>query len=225
MNETILLADDETRMRRVIGDYLKKGGYRIVEAGDGEEALKLFFENKEIALVILDIMMPVFNGYEVLEEIRKTSNVPVLMLTAKSAEEDELSAFYSGADEYVTKPFSPKILVARVEALLRRHSVKPQILSIGDIRIDEGAHEVMVNGKHIRLSVKEFELLVYFVRNKGLALSRDQILSAVWNFDYIGEARTIDTHVKMLRSKLGSCAGYIKTIWGMGYKFEVDETA
>ena len=226
MNEKILLADDEARMRRLVGDFLKKDGYQVIEAADGEEALQAFYENKDVKLVILDVMMPQYNGYEVLEEIRQTSSVPVLMLTAKSAEEDELTAFSGGADEYVTKPFSPKILVARVNALLRRHGEEKtsEKLAAGGITVDEEAHEVFVDGKSIRLSVKEFELLVYFIRNKGLALSREKILSAVWEFDYLGEARTIDTHVKMLRSKLGKYGKYIRTIWGMGYKFEVEES-
>ncbi len=223
MNEKILIADDEQRMRKLLCDFLRKDGYEVLAAADGEEALELFYKNKSIALVVLDIMMPKLNGYEVLEEIRESSLVPVLMLTAKSAEEDELSAFSQGADEYITKPFSPKILVARINALLRRQGIdEPSLLKAGDIVVDEGAHEVRVGGESIRLSVKEFELLVYFIKNAGLALSREKILSAVWEFDYLGEARTIDTHVKMLRSKLGECGKYIKTIWGMGYKFEVD---
>lgn len=226
MNEKIILADDEMRMRKLVGDFLKKDGYQVVEAADGEEALQAFYENKDASLLILDVMMPKYNGYEVLKEVRETSKVPVLMLTAKSAEEDELSAFSGGADEYVTKPFSPKILVARVNALLRRNAPEKEDggkLVAGGITVDENAHEVYVDGKSIRLSVKEFELLCYFIRNKGLALSREQILSGVWEFDFLGEARTIDTHVKMLRSKLGKCGSYIKTIWGMGYKFEADE--
>ncbi|MBR1629637.1 MAG: response regulator transcription factor [Lachnospiraceae bacterium] len=228
MNEKILIADDEARMRKLVRDFLKKDGYAVFEAADGEEALDVFYAEKGIALVILDVMMPKMNGYEVLEEIRQSSEVPVLMLTAKSAEEDELSAFSGGADEYITKPFSPKILVARVNALLRRQgSQKDKRLCAGGIAVDEEKHEVTVDGEFVRLSVKEFELLVYFMRNKGMALTREKILSAVWEFDYLGEARTIDTHVKMLRSKLGKYGKYIRTIWGMGYKFEVDaeETA
>ena len=226
IREKIIIADDEMRMRKLVGDFLKKDGYQVVEAADGEETLQAFYENKDAALVVLDVMMPKYNGYEVLKEIRETSKVPVLMLTAKSAEEDELSAFSGGADEYVTKPFSPKILVARVNALLRRNAPEEESggrLAAGGIVVDENAHEVYVDGSSIRLSVKEFELLCYFIRNKGLALSREQILSGVWEFDFLGEARTIDTHVKMLRSKLGKYGSYIKTIWGMGYKFEVDE--
>ena len=226
MNEKILIADDEMRMRKLVSDFLKRDGYQVIEAQDGEEALQAFYENKDLALLILDVMMPQYNGYEVLREVRETSHLPVLMLTAKSAEEDELQAFSGGADEYVTKPFSPKILVARVNALLRRNSrEEPKSLTAGGITCDINAHEVYVDGKRLKLSVKEFELLVYFMRNAGLALSREQILSAVWEFDFIGEARTIDTHVKLLRSKLGRYGRYIKTIWGMGYKFETDEVS
>ena len=224
MNEKILIADDEQRMRRLVRDFLKKDGYEILEAADGEEALDAFYSNKDIALVVLDVMMPGLNGYEVLKEIRETSGVPVLMLTAKSAEEDELLAFGGGADDYITKPFSPRILVARINALLRRNGKEDdERLRAGGILVDEAAHEVWVDGEGVKLSVKEFELLVYFIKNAGLALSREKILSAVWEFDYLGEARTIDTHVKMLRSKLGKYGKYIRTIWGMGYKFEAKE--
>ena len=224
--EKILIADDEMRMRKLVGDFLKRDGYTVVEAADGEEALKAFYENSDFSLVILDVMMPKKNGYEVLKEVRRSSDVPVMMLTAKSAEEDELHGFAEGADEFVTKPFSPKVLVARVGALLRRNGKEGEtITSIeeGGISIDFAAHEVHVDGKLLKVSVKEFELLTYFLKNKGLALSREQILSAVWDYDFFGDARTIDTHVKMLRSKLGPKGKYIKTIWGMGYKFETDE--
>ncbi len=224
MKEKILIADDEARMRKLVGDFLKKDGYQVIEASDGLEALNAFYENDDLSLVILDIMMPKMDGSKVLSNIREESAIPVLMLTAKSAEEDELAAFIEGADEYVTKPFSPKVLVARVNALLRRNQKEEASkLIAGDIIVDEDAHEVKVGGEDVRLSVKEFELLVYFIRNKGLALSREQILQAVWGYDFLGEARTIDTHVKMLRSKLGISGSYIKTIWGMGYKFEVDK--
>ena len=224
MSEKILFADDEARMRKLVHDFMKRDGYEVIEAADGEAALDAFYANRDLALVILDVMMPKYNGYEVLREIRESSDIPVLMLTAKSAEEDELVAFSGGADEYITKPFSPKILVARVNALLRRQGVREAgALVAGGISVSEDAHEVKVDGRDIRLSVKEFELLVYFMKNRGIALSREKILSAVWEFDYLGEARTIDTHVKMLRSKLGEYGRYIRTIWGMGYKFEVDE--
>ena len=224
MKEKILIADDEARMRKLVGDFLKKDGYQVIEASDGLEALNAFYENDDLSLVILDIMMPKMDGSKVLSNIREESAIPVLMLTAKSAEEDELAAFIEGADEYVTKPFSPKVLVARVNALLRRNQKEEASkLIAGDIIVDEDAHEVKAGGEDVRLSVKEFELLVYFIRNKGLALSREQILQAVWGYDFLGEARTIDTHVKMLRSKLGISGSYIKTIWGMGYKFEVDK--
>ena len=224
MSEKILFADDEARMRKLVHDFMKRDGYEVIEAADGEAALDAFYANRDLALVILDVMMPKYNGYEVLREIRESSDIPVLMLTAKSAEEDELVAFSGGADEYITKPFSPKILVARVNALLRRQGAREAgALVAGGITVSEDAHEVKVDGRDIRLSVKEFELLVYFMKNRGIALSRDKILSAVLEFDYLGEARTIDTHVKMLRSKLGEYGRYIRTIWGMGYKFEVDE--
>lgn len=227
MNEKILIADDEMRMRRLVSDFLKKDGYIVLEAKDGKEALDAFYANKDLSLLILDVMMPGYNGYEVLSEVRQTSSVPVLILTAKSAEEDELMAFSDGADEFVVKPFSPKILVARVNALLRRGGASKddssRTLVAGKITIDLGAHEVMVDGAQIKLSVKEFELLEYFVRNSGMALSRDQILSAVWEYDFPGEARTIDTHVKVLRNKLGDCGSYIRTVWGMGYKFEAED--
>ena len=220
MNEKILIADDEMRMRRLVGDFLRKDGYIVIEAADGQAALDAFYANKNLSLLILDVMMPEYNGYEVLSEVRQTSDIPVLILTAKSAEEDELMAFTDGADEFVVKPFSPKVLVARVNALLRRENSDK--LVAGGITIDIGAHEAYCDGTPLKLSVKEFELLVYFIKNSGMALSRDQILSAVWEFDFLGEARTIDTHVKMLRSKLGQYGSYIKTIWGMGYKFEAD---
>ncbi len=226
MNEKILIADDEMRMRRLVGDFLRKDGYIVIEAADGQAALDAFYANKNLSLLILDVMMPEYNGYEVLSEVRQTSDIPVLILTAKSAEEDELMAFTDGADEFVVKPFSPKVLVARVNALLRRGQAakgeNSDKLVAGGITIDIGAHEAYCDGTPLKLSVKEFELLVYFIKNSGMALSRDQILSAVWEFDFLGEARTIDTHVKMLRSKLGQYGSYIKTIWGMGYKFEAD---
>lgn len=221
----ILVVDDESRMRKLVRDFLVKQDFEVIEAGDGEEALDKFYSEKEIALIILDVMMPKINGWDVCQEIRETSKVPIIMLTAKGEESDELLGFDIGADEYISKPFSPKILVARVEAILRRTGRRgeEEVLEIGGITIDTLAHQVMVDGKELELSFKEFELLTYFVENKGIALSREKILNHVWNYDYFGDARTIDTHVKKLRSKLGEKGEYIKTIWGMGYKFEVEE--
>ena len=220
----ILVVDDETRMRKLVRDFLVRSGYDVVEAGDGNQALDIFFEKKDIALVILDVMMPVMDGYAVCREIRSYSKVPIIMLTAKSEERDELMGFQLGVDEYISKPFSPKILVARVEALLRRSQGTPADTSeAGGIRIDKAAHQVTIDGQVIDLSYKEFELLNYFMENQGLALSREKILNHVWNYDYFGDARTIDTHVKKLRSKRGEKGDYIKTIGGMGYKFEVNE--
>ncbi|MCR5792085.1 MAG: response regulator transcription factor [Lachnospiraceae bacterium] len=222
-NIRILVVDDESRMRKLVGDFLKKNGYEVLFAGDGEEALDLFFENKEISLIILDVMMPKLDGWETLKEIRSYSDVPVIMLTARGEERDELRGFELGVDEYISKPFSPKILVARVEAILKRvTSHEEETLQIGDITLDKMAHQVLIQGENIELSFKEFELLEYFMENQGVALSREKILNNVWNYDYFGDARTIDTHVKKLRSKLGEHGQYIKTIWGMGYKFEVN---
>ncbi len=224
--DKILIADDEARMRRLVGDFLKKEGYDVVEAGDGEEALDVFYRNKDIALLILDVMMPKYNGFEVLEEIRRNSRVPVIMLTAKTTEADELKGFSLGVDEYVTKPFSPKILVARVGAVLRRGAADAipwdaPALEAGGIVCDPSSRQVTVDGTRVDLSAKEYQLLVFFLQNKGIALSRDTILDKVWNFDYYGDARTIDTHVKTLRSKLLDKGSYIKTVWGVGYRFEV----
>lgn len=218
----ILVVDDEVRMRKLVRDFLVRRGYDVIEAGDGEEALDIFYSDKDIALIILDVMMPKLNGFEVCKEIREHSKIPIIMLTAKGEENDELSGFELGADEYISKPFSPKILVARVEAILRRTTrlEEEQQLSAGGIVIDLAAHEVMIDGAPVELSFKEFELLTYFMENEGLALSREKILNHVWNYDYFGDARTIDTHVKKLRSKMGEKGNCIKTIWGMGYKFE-----
>ena len=217
----ILVVDDEARMRKLVRDFLSIKGFSVVEAADGEEALDLFFEQKDIALVLLDVMMPKLDGWEVLKTIRRYSQIPVLMLTARGEESDELQGFRLGVDEYISKPFSPKILVARVEAILRRSSaVSQDILRTGGIEIDKTAHQVRVDGAPVDLSYKEFELMTYFAENQGIALSREKI---VWNYDYFGDARTIDTHVKKLRSKLGAKGEYIKTIWGMGYKFEVTQ--
>ena len=220
----ILVVDDESRMRKLVKDFLVKKQYKVLEAGDGEEAIEVFFGNKDISLIILDVMMPKMDGWEVCKEIRKFSKVPIIMLTAKSEEDDELKGFELGVDEYISKPFSPKILVARVDAILRRANKIGADMTIeaGDIKIDKAAHIVKVKDKEIELSFKEFELLTYFIENKGIALSRENILNNVWNYDYFGDARTIDTHVKKLRSKLGDCGDYIKTVWGMGYKFEVN---
>ena len=220
----ILVVDDESGMRKLVRDFLEREGFEVLEAGDGVEAMDLFYEEKEVALVILDVMMPKMDGWQTLREIRQTSQVPVIMLTARSEERDELQGFKLGVDEYISKPFSPKILVARVEAVLRRsHAVGVgEVLEAGGITVDKAAHQVKIDGKEIDLSFKEFELMAYFVENQGIALSREKILNNVWNYDYFGDARTIDTHVKKLRSKMGEKGNYIKTIWGMGYKFEVD---
>ncbi len=226
MKQKILVVDDEARLRKLVHDFLARDGYEVLEASDGEEALDIFYANKDIALVILDVMMPKKNGYEVLSDIRDESDVPVIMLTAKGEEEDELKGFSAGADEYISKPFSPKVLVARVGAVLKRAGAGEDAskdISIGGIELSVDAHEVHIDGQRIDLSVKEFELLEYFIRNRGLALSREKILSSVWDYDYFGDARTIDTHVKKLRSKMGEKGAYIKTIWGMGYKFEIEE--
>ena len=218
----ILVVDDEARMRKLVKDFLANKGFYVEEAGDGEEAVDKFFAQKDIALVLLDVMMPKMDGWEVLKTIRKYSQVPVIMLTARSEERDELQGFSLGVDEYISKPFSPKILVARVEAILRRSNASGgDALSVGGILIDKAAHQVTIDGKEVELSFKEFELLSYFVENQGIALSREKILNNVWNYDYFGDTRTIDTHVKKLRSKMGDKGDYIKTIWGMGYKFEV----
>ncbi|MEY8391753.1 DNA-binding response regulator [Lachnospiraceae bacterium] len=219
----ILVVDDESRMRKLVRDFLVKQDFEVAEAVDGEDALNQFYEQKDIALIILDVMMPKINGWEVCREIRESSKVPIIMLTAKGEESDELQGFDIGADEYISKPFSPRILVARVEAILRRTGRNDeQILEIGGISIDKLGHQVTVDERELELSYKEFELLTYFIENKGIALSREKILNHVWNYDYFGDARTIDTHVKKLRSKLGNKGDYIKTIWGMGYKFEVE---
>ena len=217
----ILVVDDEGRMRKLVSDFLHHEGYAVVEAEDGEKAVEIFFEDSSIELIILDVMMPKMDGWQVCREIRKHSSVPIIMLTAKSDEKDELQGFELGVDEYISKPFSPKILMARVEAILRRTgSSSDDSFEVGGIKIDRASHEVVIDGKNIDLSVKEFELLLYFMTNKGIALSREKILNNVWNYDYFGDARTIDTHVKKLRAKMGDKGDLIKTIWGIGYKFE-----
>ena len=218
----ILVVDDESRMRKLVRDFLVKSNYTVLEAEDGAQAVEIFFAQNDIALIILDVMMPKMDGWQVCKEIREYSKVPIIMLTAKADERDELQGFELGVDEYISKPFSPKILVARVEAILRRtnQASNEDILEVGGIRIDKAAHSVTVDGEPVELSYKEFELLTYFLENKGIALSREKILNSVWNYDYFGDARTIDTHVKKLRSKLGAKGDLIKTIWGMGYKLE-----
>ena len=222
-NIKILVVDDESRMRKLVKDFLAREGYVVIEAGDGMEAMDIFYEEKDIALVILDVMMPKMDGWQVCREIRESSKVPIIMLTARSEERDELQGFELWVDEYISKPFSPKILVARVNAILRRSlgNAGGDVVEAGGIVIDKAAHIVKIDGTLVELSYKEFELLSYFVENQGIALSREKILNNVWNYDYFGDARTIDTHVKKLRSKLGAKGEYIKTIWGMGYKFEV----
>ena len=219
----ILVVDDESRMRKLVRDFLVKKDFIVLEAEDGAQAVDIFFSTKDISLIILDVMMPKMDGWQVCREIRELSDVPIIMLTAKSDERDELLGFDLGVDEYISKPFSPKILVARLEAILRRSNLlnDDSIITAGEITLNKSAHEVTVEGKPVELSFKEFELLNYFMDNQGLALSREKILNSVWNYDYFGDARTIDTHVKKLRSKLGKEGDYIKTIWGMGYKFEV----
>ena len=218
----ILVVDDESRMRKLVRDFLVKSNFEVLEAENGEQAVDIFFKEKDISLIVLDVMMPKMDGWQVCREIRAYSAVPIIMLTAKSDERDELQGFQLGVDEYISKPFSPKILVARIEAILRRTNPLGQekILSCGGIQIDKTAHQVKIDGKDVELSYKEFELLTYFIENKGIALSREKILNNVWNYDYFGDARTIDTHVKKLRSKMGEHGEKIKTIWGVGYKLE-----
>ena len=218
----VMVVDDEARMRKLVRDFLEKQDYQVIEAENGEKAVDIFFDEKDIALIILDVMMPKMDGWQVTREIRQFSKVPIIMLTARADERDELLGFELGVDEYISKPFSPKILVARVNAVLRRSgkAAAEDVLDVAGIRIDKAAHQVTIDGEPIELSFKEFELLQYFVENNGIALSREKILNAVWNYDYFGDARTIDTHVKKLRSKMGAKGEYIRTIWGMGYKFD-----
>ena len=220
----VMIVDDESRIRKLVRDFLERENFYVLEAADGEQAMDLFYENQDVAVILLDVMMPKMDGWQVLREIRETSKVPIIMLTARADERDELKGFELGVDEYVAKPFSPKILMARVEAILRRtNTAKEEALKEGAITLDKTAHEVRVFDERVDLSYKEFELLAYFMENKGVALSREKILNSVWNYDYYGDARTIDTHVKKLRAKLGNCGSYIQTIWGMGYKFDVTE--
>ncbi len=220
----ILVVDDESRMRKLVKDFLVNAGYQVLEAEDGKEATDLFFEQQDIALIVLDVMMPKMDGWQVCREIRSYSKVPIIMLTARGDERDELQGFQLGVDEYIAKPFSPKILVARIEAILRRTNQQSSddIIKIGSIEINKAAHMVQIDGNSVDLSYKEFELLTYFAENQGIALSREKILNSVWNYDYFGDARTIDTHVKKLRSKMGDRGEMIKTIWGLGYKFEAE---
>lgn len=219
-NFKVLIVDDEMRIRKLINDFLSIKGFTCIEAADGEEAVEKFYENKDIGIIILDVMMPKMNGWDVVKTIRKTSRVPIIMLTARGEEQDELHGFDLGVDEYISKPFSPKILTARVDAILRRtNSSDSDIVTCGKVTINKTAHTVKADGVDVELSFKEFELLEYFINNKNIALSRDNILNNVWNYDYFGDSRTIDTHVKKLRAKLGECGNQIKTIWGMGYKF------
>ena len=218
----VMIADDEERIRKLVRDYLERESFSVLEAADGEEALDLFYEHPDVALILLDVMMPKLDGWQVCREIRETSQVPIIMLTARADEHDELKGFEMGVDEYIAKPFSPKVLMARVAAILRRTSTAAETrLERGAIMLDRTAHEVTVDGERVDLSFKEFELLAYFMENQGVALSRENILNQVWNYDYYGDARTIDTHVKKLRNKLGERGDYIQTIWGMGYKFDV----
>ncbi|MCI5958489.1 MAG: response regulator transcription factor [Lachnospiraceae bacterium] len=219
----ILVVDDESRMRKLVRDFLSRADFDVMEAENGEQAVDIFYTNKDIALILLDVMMPKMDGWAVCKEIRAVSAVPIIMLTAKADEKDELKGFELGVDEYIVKPFSPKILVARVEAVLRRSNpaeADDNILEYDGIRMDKVAHIVTIDGKSVDLSYKEFELLGYFMENRGVALSREVILNHVWNYDYFGDARTIDTHVKKLRSKMGNYGEHIQTIWGLGYKFE-----
>lgn len=220
VKKKILVVDDEARMRKLVNDFLTKNNFEVTEACDGEQAVDIFFQKGDFDMVVLDVMMPKMDGWQVLKSIREFSTVPIIMLTAKTEERDELLGFKLGVDEYITKPFSPKILVARIEAILKRNNNFEEIVEIGGITIDKTAHQVIIDDKNIDLSYKEFELLSYFVANKGVALSREKILNSVWNYDYFGDARTIDTHVKKLRSKMGDKGEYIKTIWGMGYRFD-----
>lgn len=220
----ILVVDDESRMRKLVKDFLAKNNFEVLEAEDGEAAMEIFYNTKDLALIILDVMMPKMDGWQVCREIRQYSKVPIIMLTARGDERDELRGFELGVDEYISKPFSPRILVARVEAILRRtgQTEDSDVIEVAGIVLNKAAHEVTVDGKSIELSYKEFELLTYFMENQGIALSREKILNAVWNYDYFGDARTIDTHVKKLRSKMGKKGELIRTVWGMGYKFEVE---
>lgn len=220
---TILIVDDEARMRKLIKDFLMVKSYYILEAKDGQEAIDIFEQNQnKIDLIILDVMMPKIDGWTVLRSIRQSSSVPVIMLTARGEEQDELFGFELGVDEYISKPFSPKILVARIEAILKRSKEeKQEVRDFGGIVLDEQGRTVSVDGKNIELSLREYELLKYLLDNEKVALSRDKILNNVWNYDYYGDSRTIDSHIKKIRHKLGKKGKYIETIRGIGYKFEI----
>lgn len=220
----ILIVDDEIRMRKLIKDFLKQKNYEVVEAADGVEAMEIFEDEKtNIQLILLDVMMPRMNGWQVIENIRKISRVPIIMLTAKGEEEDELKGFELGADEYISKPFSPRILVARIKAILSRiNGEEKKVEDYAGIRIIPSERKVLVEGKEIDLSYREYELLNFLIKNEGIALSRDAILDNVWNYDYLGDARTIDSHIKKIRKKLGSCSNYIQTLRGVGYKFNIE---
>lgn len=222
-NITILIVDDESRMRKLIKDFLAQKEYKIIEAEDGEQALEKFEKNSsKIDLILLDVMMPKLDGWSVLRQIRMKSKVPIIMLTARGEEQDELFGFELGVDEYISKPFSPKILVARVEALLKRTISKPEnVYELGGIELDTDGRTVKIDSKSIELSLREYELLKYLMDNNGIALSRDKILNNVWNYDYYGDSRTIDSHIKKIRHKLGKKGKYIETMRGVGYKFEV----
>ena len=224
MSQTkILVVDDEERMRSLIRDFLLRERYGVIEAADGEEALEKFFDTKDIKLILLDIMMPKLDGWQVLAEIRRYSKVPVIMLTALGDDRDEIKGFEMDVDEYVTKPFSPRVLMARIAAILRRQEeLNTTPLVLGDLKLDRIARELTIGGKVVELSLKEYELMQYFLENPGVALSRESILNHVWNYNYYGDARTIDTHVKKLRSKLGDYGEKIKTVWGVGYKLEAE---
>lgn len=221
--EKILVVDDETRMRKLISDFLISNDFEVIEAGDGEEALDVYFKNKGISLVILDVMMPKLDGYETLRAIRNESKVPVILLTAKGEENDQIKGFMSGADDYIQKPFSPKILIARINAILRRNDTSNEVVEACGIKIDKSSHQIYVDDKPVEFSFKEFELIEYLIENKGVALTREKILNAVWNFDYYGDARTVDTHIKKVRAKLGKRGDAIKTLWGYGYKFDAED--
>ena len=221
-NITILVVDDESRMRKLVKDFLIQKDFKVIEAENGEIAIKIFEENKEkIDLILLDVMMPKLDGWSVLRQIRQMSNVPVIMLTARGEEQDELFGFELGVDEYISKPFSPKILVARVQALLNRTKTKKENKTdYAGITVDYDGRTVSVDGKDVEMSLREYELLIYLLENEDIALSREKILNNVWNYDYYGDSRTIDSHIKKIRHKLGKKGKYIKTTRGKGYKFE-----
>ena len=222
-DKMILIVDDESRIRKLIKDFIEQEEYSVLEAADGEEAVEQFESNiNKVKLVILDVMMPKQDGWSALRQIRQISNVPVIMLTARSEEQDELFGYELGVDEYVSKPFSPKILIAKIKAILQRTSPKEiEKKNYDGIEIDTEGRNITVDGKQIELSLREYELLKYLLDNENVALSRDKILNNVWNYDYYGDSRTIDSHIKKIRHKLGKKGKYIKTMRGVGYKFEI----